>query len=121
MSIPDRDANSSDPVIQPYDSEDRSSANLFRMSAWLTWRLTDPDLTGDLRTLMELEAAETHALAELNQAVEQMPGETLTDKLEDPQQRATLRRLTLRWMRYQRALIDATTAHLDHAAPTNGH
>jgi hypothetical protein len=119
MSIPDRDANSDDPVVHPY-SEERSSANLYRISAWLTWRLSDPDLTGDLRDLMALEALETKALGELNQALEEMPGSSLEEKMSVPAQRAVLRSLTLVWMRHQAALIDATTRHLDHAAPTNG-
>lgn len=118
--LPQRDANSDDPVIHPY-GDDKSSANLFRISAWLTWRLTDPKLNGHLRTLMELEVGETRALAELNQALEEMPGADLAEKMSVPEQRALLRTKTLKWLRYQRALIDATTAHLDHAAPMNGH
>jgi hypothetical protein len=118
--IPDRDANSDDPVIHPY-GEDRSSANLYRISVWLIWRLTDPELVGDLRDLMELEAVETHALAELTQAMEGMAGETLEEKMAIPAQRDTLRALSLHWMRCQAALIAATTAHLDRYSPTNGH
>jgi hypothetical protein len=121
MELPNRVANSDDPVVQPYDDSDKSSANLFHISAWLTWRLTDPALVGDLRTLMELEAMETLALAKLNQALEEMPGVDLEAKMAIPEQRAVLRGLALTWLRYQRALIDATTEHLDHAAPTNGH
>jgi hypothetical protein len=120
MSLPKRNANSNDPVSHPY-SEDKSSANLYRISAWLDWRLSDPDLDADLRTIIELEAVETRSLGDLNLALEQMDGDDLEAKMKVPEQRATLRRLSLRWMRCQAALIDATTQHLDHSAPTNGH
>jgi hypothetical protein len=120
MSIPDRDANSNDPTSQPYPDE-ATAADLFQISAWLTWRLTDPDLSDDLRLLIELEAGEARARGQLFQAMEDMPGDSLEAKMKVPQQRATLRALTLRWLRYERLLIDATTESLDHASATNGH
>ena len=121
MSLPDRPANSSDPVISPYRDNPRSASNSYNESAWLQWRLTDPELTDDLRSIMEVEAIETQQLAHLLEALDEADGATLEDKMKVPAQRDHLRALSLRWLRSQRALLDATTESLDRRAGGNGH
>lgn len=119
--IPDREPNRDDPVIQPYGYDDRSSSMLHKIARWLRWRSSGDDLPEDLHTIMTIEAAEATALAELTQTLEESPGETLEEKLRDPEQRDLLRTLSLRWMRLQAALIEASTVALDRKSHSNGH
>ena len=120
MDIPKRDANSNDPIVYPCRGQ-RSANNSYNEAEWLKWRLTDPDLAPDIRQIMEVEVIEVTTLGQLLQALDETPGETLEDKMRVPAQRDTLRALSLRWLRSQRALLDATTASLDHRAGGNGH
>ena len=120
MDIPNRDANSTDPIVYPYRDQGRSADNSAFEAQWLKWRLTDPDLASDLRSIMEVEAIEVTYLSELLQALDDAQGATLEQKLANPVQRDHLRSLSLRWLRAQRALLDATTAELDHKAGGNG-
>jgi hypothetical protein len=78
-------------------------------------------MTDDDKSLVELEADESRALADLQRAVDQMHGQTLPEKLADPEQKEALRMLTLRWLRTQRAILTATTERLDRTAQGNGH
>jgi hypothetical protein len=120
MDLPDRDANSDDPITYPFRGE-RTANNSHDEAAWLRWRLTDPELDADLRSIMEVEAIEVEQLALLLAALETAQGDTLEEKMGDPLQRDTLRALSLRWLRAQRALLDATTNTLDRRAGGNGH
>ena len=121
MDLPDRDANSSDPINSPYRGNTPSASNSYAEAAWLRWRVTDPELGDDLCAIMEMEAVEAQQLAHLLEALEQAEGETLEEKMSDPEQRDTLRALSLRWMRSQRALIDTASESLDRRAGGNGH
>jgi hypothetical protein len=120
MELPDRNANSDDPLGHPYDAYDRTSKNLFAIAQWLCWRLTDPELSPDTTEIMHLEADEALRLGQLNEALETMAGEELDDKLSDPANRSTLKRLTLAWLSAQRRLIDATTQALTVKSRANG-
>lgn len=121
MELPDRDPNSDDPVVYPYDSNIHSAANNYAIAAWLKWRLKDPRLDGDLRAIMEVEMVEAQQLARLLEGLDQAEGDDLDEKLSDPAQRDALKSLALSWMRTQRALIDVVEEQVSHRAPSNGH
>ena len=120
MDIPNRDANSSDPIVYPYREQPRSANGSFNTAEWFRWRLTDPDLDDDLRTIIEVEAIEAEQLGHLLDALDKASGDTLEEKMKEPTQRDHLRALSLRWLRSQRALLDATTERLDRKAGGNG-
>jgi hypothetical protein len=121
MKLPDRNANSSDSVISPYRDQPQSAETSFNTAEWLTWRLTDPDLAGDLREIMVAEAYEARQLGNLLSALAAAPGKDLEAKMRNPIHRAILRSLSLRWLRAQRVLVDLTTNSLDRRASGNGH
>ena len=121
MELPKRDANSNDPIVYPYRDQPRSADNSYDTAQWLRWRLTDPQLPADMRDLMEVEAIEADELGNLLHALDKAEGATLEDKMKVPEQRDSLRALSLRWLRAQRALLDITTDALDRKAGGNGH
>lgn len=121
MTIPDRQPQRDDSVTHPYSHEDRSSQNLYKIAAWLKWRVSGDDLSEDLFAIMTIEASECAALADLAAALENSVGDSLAEKMEDPEQRDALRRLSLRWLRLQSALITTATVALDRGSHSNGH
>jgi hypothetical protein len=121
MTLPERDANSDDPIVSPYRDLPSNATNNYKIAGWLSWRLTDPSLDPHMRALLEAEAEEALSLARLQETVEAMPGDSLEAKLADDANRATLRSLSLEWMRNQANLIEAATAAVDNQAQSNGH
>ena len=91
MELPKRDANSNDPITYPYSDQPRSASNSFDVSAWLRWRMTDPELADDLRAIMEVEVIEAEALGNMLDALDKAKGDTLEDKMRVPEQKDTLK------------------------------